>query len=183
MSDRYKVKESYKPHFITSTLVGWVDALSRPEYKDIIVESLQYCRSNKSLSIHAWVIMSNHIHLIVSAENNVELPDIIRDFKKFTSKKIIDAIHSNPHESRKNWLLNMFLYAGRKNNSNEEHRFWQQNYHPIELSSDFLFQQRLDYLHENPVRAGIVREPQHYLYSSAIDYYEQQPGLIELDMF
>lgn len=75
----------------------------------------------------------------------------------------------------------MFSFAARGNNDNERYQFWQKDYHPVELSTDTLFQQRLDYLHENPVRAGIVREPQHYLYSSAIDY-EQKPGLLAIDM-
>lgn len=181
MSGRYKVRESFRPHFVTSTVVGWADAISRPEYKDIILDSIVYCRQHKNLLVHAWVIMNNHIHLIVSASNDVALPAIIRDFKKYTSGRLIEAISSNPSESRKKWLLNMFSFAA--NGKDDEHyRFWQKDYHPIELSNDTLFQQRLDYLHENPVRAGIVREPQHYLYSSAIDYYEQKPGLLAIDI-
>ena len=182
MSGRYKIRDGFKPHFITSTVVGWADAISRPEYKDIIVNSLRYCCQYKNLSVHAWVLMNNHIHLIVSAVNDADLPSIIRDFKKYTSSKLVDAISNNPTESRKKWLLNMFLFAGKGNNDNERYQFWQKDYHPVELSNDALFQQRLDYLHANPVRAGIVREPQHYLYSSAIDYYEQKPGLLIIDM-
>lgn len=183
MSGRYKIREGFRPHFITSTVVGWADALSRPEYKDIIINSLTYCRQHKNLLVHAWVVMNNHIHLVVSAGNNADLPSIIRDFKKYTSSKLIEAIADNPIESRKKWLLNMFAFAGRGNSDNEQYQFWQGSYHPVELTTDALYQQRLDYLHENPVRAGIVREPQHYLYSSAIDYYEERPGLIAIDMF
>ncbi|MBW7912733.1 MAG: transposase [Taibaiella sp.] len=182
MSDRYKVKDSFKPHFITSTVTGWADALSRPEYKDIILNSLLYCRQHKNLLVHAWVLMNNHIHLIVSAANDANLPFIIRDFKKYTSGRLVDAINNNAVESRKEWMLNMFSFAARGNNDNERYQFWQKDYHPVELSTGALFQQRLDYLHENPVRAGIVREPQHYLYSSSIDYYEQKPGLLAIDM-
>lgn len=181
MSERYKVTESHKPHFITSTVVGWVDALSRPEYKDIVVESLKYCRERKGLLIHAWVLMSNHIHMIVSTKPGTELPDIIRDFKKYTSSRILDAMCHHPQESRKEWMLNMFSFAAGNSSSNDNYKFWQKNYHPVELSTDKLYRQRLDYLHENPVRAGIVLEPQHYTYSSAIDYYEQKPGLIKID--
>lgn len=176
MSERYKVGNSHIPHFITCTVTGWADALTRPEYKDIILSSLMYCQKHKGLRIHAWVLMSNHIHLIISAENG--LPSVIRDFKKFTSTKVVAAIKANVQESRKRWLLNMFEFAGDEDNV----QFWQKNYHPIELSTGKLYRQRLDYLHENPVRAGIVREPQHYLYSSAIDYYEQQTGLLAVDM-
>ena len=182
MSGRYKIGDDFVPHFVTNTVVGWADAISRPQYKDIIVNSLAYCREHKSLLVHAWVLMNNHIHLIVSAYNNADLPSIIRDFKKYTSSKLIEAIKGNAAESRKEWLLNMFLYAGRSNNDNERYQFWQKSYHPVSLNTEALYRQRLDYLHENPVRAGIVREPQHYLYSSAIDYYEQKRGLLDIDI-
>src|SRR5688572_16391654 len=110
MSDRYKVRESWMPHFITTTVVGWIDALSREMYKEIIVDSLKYCQQNKGLNVHAWVIMSNHLHLIVSAKDDSALPDIIRDFKKFTSRSLVNAIDQNPQESRKEWLLSMFRF-------------------------------------------------------------------------
>lgn len=182
MSDRYKVRESWMPHFITTTVVGWADALSREMYKEIIIDSLKYCREHKGLWIYAWVIMSNHIHLIVSASGNGQLPDIVRDFKKFTSRALIKAINENPQESRKQWLMNMFRFAGSGNKANDVFQFWQQDYHPIALSSDLIITQRLNYLHENPVRAGIVWEPQHYKYSSAVDYYEQKPGLLNVEL-
>lgn len=176
MSDRYKVRESWLPHFITTTVVGWADALSREMYKEIIIDSLKYCQEHKGLVVHAWVIMSNHLHLIVSAPGGGQLPDIVRDFKKFTSRSLIKAINENPQESRKNWLINMFRFAGSSNKANEVFQFWQQDYHPIALSNETITIQRLRYLHENPVRAGIIWEPQHYKYSSAGDYYENSPA-------
>jgi putative transposase len=183
MSSKYKVYNNHLPYFITSTVVGWIDALSREEYKDIILESLRFCQGQKELRVHAWVIMNNHLHLIVSAGETYDLPSIIRDFKKFTSRNIISAIADNPRESRKDWMMNQFRFAGGNNNNNETYQFWQQEYHPIELDTSAKFEQRMNYLHENPVRAGIVWEPQHYKYSSAIDYYEQKQGLLSLDMF
>ena len=182
MSSKYKVYNTRAPHFITSTVVGWIDALSREEYKEIILDSLRFCQEQKGLQIHAWVIMNNHLHLIVSAGETTELPAIIRDFKKFTSRKLIEAITNNVQESRKEWMLNMFRFAGGSNNNNETYQFWQHEYHPIELDNTEKFDQRMNYLHENPVRAGIVWEAQHYKYSSAIDYYEQKQGLLSLNM-
>lgn len=178
MSGRYKVTDSQIPHFITCTIVGWIDLFSREIYKEIVVDSLKYCQAHKALKLHAWVIMTNHLHLIVSSSGESALPEIIRDFKKFTSRKIIDAVKSNAAESRREWLLNAFRFAGSSNNNNENFQFWQQDYHPITLDRGHIYQQRLDYLHENPVRAGIVWEPQHYKYSSAIDYYHNSPGLL-----
>ncbi len=82
-------------YFVTFTVHQWVDVFTRNEYKDIIVDSLRYCQNAKGLDIYAWVLMSNHLHLIIGSKQN-KLSDIIRDFKKFTSSKIVDAIAANP---------------------------------------------------------------------------------------
>ena len=74
-------------YFMTDTVIDWIDIFTRPTYKHIIIESLQYCQEQKGLTIYAWVLMSNHLHTIVSSEENVKIGDIWRDFKKFTSKK------------------------------------------------------------------------------------------------
>ena len=182
MSSHYKVSDDQLPHFVTSTIVGWVDALTRDAYKDIICESLVFCQKEKGMQLHAWVIMSNHIHLIVSAQSGYIISNIMRDFKKFTSKKIVRAIALNNQESRKGWMLNMFRFSGQTNASNEVDQFWQSDYHPVALDTEEKMRQKLNYLHENPVRAGIVWEAQQYRYSSAIDYYEQKAGLLQLVM-
>ena len=180
MSSRYKVSDHQMPHFVTSTVVGWIDALSREWYKQIICDSLVYCQKEKGMILHAWVIMNNHIHLIISAQEGVRIGNLMRDFKKFTSKKIIKAIEENVQESRREWMLNMFRFAGRQNSNNEEMQFWQQDYHPVILDTEEKMRQRLNYLNENPVRTGIVWQAEHYKYSSAIDYYENKQGLIPI---
>ncbi len=124
--------------------------------------------------------MSNHLHLIVKAQQGYNIGAIMRDFKKHTSKQIVSSIQRNEQESRKGWLLNMFAFTGANNNSNKEFQFWQQDYHPITLDSDEKLRDRFSYLHNNPVRAGVVWEPQHYKYSSATDYYENKRGLLPI---
>ena len=180
MSSKYKVGEDAIAHFVTFSVVGWVDVFSRESYKEIFVDSLKHCQENKGLKLHAWVIMTNHVHLIISSESN-KLQDIVRDLKKYTSKKITAAIQENPTESRKEWMLNLFGYAGKNNANNKDHQFWKQDYHPIELNSAAKLKERLDYLHENPVRSGLVWEPWHYKYSSAIDYYTNEHGLLKIE--
>ena len=180
MSSKYKPGDDALPHFVTFTVVGWIDVFSREAYRDIIVESLKYCMAHKGLTVHAWVIMTNHCHLIISAKNS-RIMDLVRDIKKYTSKKIIRAIEENEQESRKEWMLNLFSYAGQCNTNNKEYQFWKQEYHPIELRTPELLNQRLKYLHENPVRSGLVWEPWFYKYSSAIDYYTNEKGLIEIE--
>lgn len=124
MSSKYTIQDHQALHFITFATVEWVDALSRPAYKEIVVESLQYCIKHKGLIVYAYVIMSNHIHLIAAACEEYNLSDIIRDLKKFTSKRLIEVIQNNPQESRKGWMLWLFKSAGQKNSNNQDYQFW-----------------------------------------------------------
>lgn len=182
MTTRYRFGNNELPHFITFAVVNWIDVFSRETYNEIIIESLKFCITNKGLRLHAWVIMSNHVHLIASAKNDVKIADIIRDLKKFTSRKIITSIEENLQESRKNWMIWMFKRVGARNSNNEVYQFWQQDNHPVELSTNIMIDQRLEYLHQNPVKAGYVWQPEHYKYSSAIDYYTEGKGLLPVEL-
>ncbi len=178
MSRKYKFHDQSKLYFVTFGVVNWIDAFTRNEYKDIVVESLKYCIKEKDLELYAWVIMTNHVHLIIGTRSE-PLQNIVRDIKKFTSKRIVDAIRKNPKESRKEWMIWMFERAGKRNPNNENFQFWMQHNQPIELTTEAMTKQKLSYLHENPVKAGFVRNAEDWLYSSAIDYYtSNQKGLI-----
>jgi putative transposase len=180
MSSKYKVGDNAIPHFVTFSVVGWIDVFSRECYKEIMVSSLQYCQEHKGLVLNAWVIMTNHVHLILSARAN-KIESLVRDMKKYTSKKIIAEIQQNAKESRREWMLNLFSYAGRSNTNNKDYQFWKQDYHPVELNTNEMLGQRIHYLHHNPVASGLVWEPWHYKYSSAIDYYNEGHGLIKIE--
>jgi len=180
MSTRYRTGDDECPHFITFSVIEWIDALTRNIYKDIITESLAYCIKEKGLRLNAWIIMSNHVHLVLSVKRGQTISNLLRDMKKFTSKQIIAAIQNNPSESRKAWLLYMFARAGKRNSNNTTFQFWQQDNHPIELVTPAMLEQKLEYLHNNPVKAGIVYQPEQYVYSSALDYYTGKKGLIEI---
>ncbi|MDA0196650.1 MAG: transposase [Bacteroidetes bacterium] len=177
----YKISDQNAVHFITFSVVQWVDVITRKEYCDIVVESLKFCIKNKGLKVHAWCIMSNHLHLIISCIEEHRLSDLLRDFKKFTSAQIISAIEDNVHESRGNWMLWIFKKAGETNKRNENYQFWQQDNHPIECSSKEILDSRMNYLHENPVKAGLVRSEGDYVYSSGVDYYNNGKGLVEIE--
>ncbi len=131
--------------------------------------------------MYAWCLMTNHLHLIISSDGTNKQEDILRDFKKFTSKRCIELIESNPHESRRNWMLWIFKSAGDKNSNNATYQFWRQDNHPIELDSNELMDQKLKYIHHNPVEEDIVDVPEEYLYSSARNY-ARRTGLIEVEL-
>lgn len=111
----YKIRNQQGLHFITFAVVEWVDVFTRQQYRDVLIESLDYCVKQKGLNLHAWVIMSNHVHFIMSAKEGQKLSDILRDFKKFTSVKIIEGIKNNTYESRKEWMLAIFKAKGKEN--------------------------------------------------------------------
>ena len=177
----YKIVNQHELHYLTMTVVGWIDVFTRKDYKDIIIESLKYCQKEKGLLLFAYVIMSNHLHLIVRAGGEQGLSSIVRDFKKYTSKTIIASIQHHPQESRRDWMMRMFKYYAKYNKRNKEYQFWQQDNHPIELISPKWINQKIDYIHFNPVQAGIVDKAEEYLYSSARNYRNRE-GLIEVEV-
>lgn len=182
MGQSYSINNPEGVYFITFATVEWVDVFTRKRYVEIVIDSLKYCQEKKGLNIHGWCLMSNHIHLIVSAlhpeVNN--LSGIIRDFKKFTSNKIIDSIQNESGESRRNWMLWIFGEAGKKNSNNKNYQFWQQENHPEELITNKFIEQKIEYIHNNPVEAGLVENPEDYMYSSARNYSGKE-GLIDVE--
>jgi REP element-mobilizing transposase RayT len=178
MSRNYKIHNQERLYFVTFSVIRWIDVFTRREYKDILVESFKYCIANKGLELYAWVIMSNHVHLIIGTKDK-PMQDILRDIKRYTSKALTKAIGENGQESRREWMLWFFEREGKANPNNEKYQFWQQGNHPIELWSNDGIDQKLDYIHNNPVEAGWVEEPEHYLYSSARDYAGNK-GLIDI---
>ncbi len=119
MPSKYKITDHQALHFITFATVQWVDALSRPLYKHVILDSLHYCQKETGLIIYVFIIMSNHIHLIASAQEEKNLSNILRDLKKYTSKQLLKEIAENPRESRKSWMLWLFKSAGAQNSNNQ----------------------------------------------------------------
>lgn len=176
--DRYYITDQHAYYFLTFTVVEWVDVFTRPVYKEIIVDSLNYCIAEKGLECNAWVLMTNHMHLIVRAVAPARLSDIIRDFKKFTSKKITEQIKAGA-ESRKDWLLHKFEFAAQSTGRAENYKLWTDSNHAIYLDGSNLFQQKIAYIHDNPVRQLIVSDPQEYLFSSARDYVGKK-GLVNV---
>jgi putative transposase len=175
MPTGYQIKDQSSAYFLTFQVVYWVDVFSRAIYRDILIESLKYCQQEKGLEIFAYVIMSNHVHLLARSACE-DLSGTIQDFKKYTSKKIIETIESTD-ESRKAWMLRLFLHSAKRQNKEGRYQVWTHENHAEEVTSYSFTQMKVDYIHQNPVRAGFVNKPEEYKYSSAGFYADQESVL------
>lgn len=180
MGQAYQIKNQAGLYYFTFQVVGWADVFSRKIYRDIILESFTHCRNNKGMELYAYVVMTNHVHAIIRSKNEA-LSDLIRDFKKFTAKKILNEIKTNKQESRREWLEMIFKYHAKFNKRAGDQQFWTHDNHAVELDANDKIESRLNYIHDNPVRAGWVEKPEDYLYSSARNYCEGE-YLIEIDL-
>lgn len=178
MPTGYQIKNQTKPHYLTLQIVDWVDIFTRKDFRDIIVESLNFCIENKGLSVYGYVIMSNHVHLIAhhASEN---LSGIIRDIKSYTSKQMLQTIASGK-ESREKWMLDIFRKNALKHQRNSRYQIWTHENHAMEVYSSRFFENKLDYIHNNPIRAGWVSKPEDYLYSSA-KIYAGEEGFVKVE--
>ena len=176
MSDKYKMHDPAAAYFVTLTVVDWIDVFTRPAYKHIILDSLVYCQQNKDLEIYAWCLMSNHLHMVCRGSEHHPLPDILRDFKKYTAVKIIESIHEL-NESRRNWMLSRFAFRASQLQRNKKFKLWQDGNHAEQILTNRFLQIKIDYIPNNPVKAEIVEHAEDYLYSSA-KVYAGMDGLI-----
>lgn len=179
MSRAWKFRDPEGLYFITYAIVGWVDVLTRRHYKDIVVDSLRHCQKHKGLELFAWVVMTNHVHLIARSNSSTPMSDIMRDHKKFTSKELLREIAGHPQESRREWMLRIFRDHAGRSVRKTEFQLWQHDTHPIMLESPEEIDARVEYIHMNPVVQGWVEEPEHYIYSSARDHAGMK-GMLEL---
>jgi len=123
MSVKYKFADSEQLYFVSFSVVHWIDAFTRNEYKDILIQSLYYCQQHKDFDLYAYCLMTNHVHLIIGSRGR-RMEETLRDMKQFTAKRVLKAIKENPHESRKEWMLWMFERAAKKTGSTWKYQFW-----------------------------------------------------------
>ena len=171
VSTGYKLSEKEGLYYLTFQIVGWIDIFTRKIYRNIVIDSLKYCQEHKGLNLFAFVIMTNHIHLLAQSAHG-DLSGFIRDFKSYTSKKFLEVINSDV-ESRKDWMKIVFAYHG-KLKIKQENQIWTHENHGELIYSGKFIEQKLSYIHENPVRSGIVTKAEDYLYSSARNYADME---------
>lgn len=179
MPDSYVIKDQQGVYFLTFQVVAWVDVFTRKRYCDIVIDAFNYCIEHKQLHVHAWCIMSNHVHCILSSSNST-LSDTIRDFKRHTSKRILLSIQQEP-ESRRDWMLFQFKHAAQQHVRNENYQFWTHENHAVGIDPHIkdIYMSRVIYIHQNAVKAGLVDHAEDYLLSSARDYAGNK-GLVKI---
>jgi REP element-mobilizing transposase RayT len=163
MRSRYRFNEADRTYFITATIVEWLPVFRSSACCDILVNALLHCRQHKALQIHGWVIMDNHFHGILSS---TDLSSTIRGLKGFTAQALVDQLKAE----RCDWLLNQLAYYCAAHKRASEHQVWQEGVHPQAIGSDEMMLQKLDYIHDNPVKRGFVVAPEHWRYSSAHEW-------------
>ena len=178
MSRNYKFHNQEGIYFVSFAVVEWLDVLTRNEYKEILLESFTFCQNKKGMEIVTWCIMTNHVHLIFRIVDDGKPQLVLGDFKRFTSKTLVKTIKENNRESRREFLLDQFKKAAKNSSNVKEYQFWRHDNKPIEFWSTKVIQEKINYIHQNPVEAGLVFKAENYMYSSAIDYVGEN-GLLD----
>jgi putative transposase len=173
MRSRYKIFDQEPPYFLTHTIVSWIPVFTRRAYFDLILEALRFSQENKELKLFAWVILDNHMHLLAASG---QLSKTMKEFKSFTAREIVRLAQADGRE----WLLAQFKFYKTPHKGNSHHQVWQEGYHPQVISTEDMLRQKIEYIHNNPVRAGLVDKAEDWPYSSARDYLGLR-GLLEID--
>ncbi len=160
---RYKFVDSDAPYFMTCTVVHWLPVFGLPQAAQIIIDSLKYLQQ-EGLVVHAWVMLENHIHLIASSP---QLSKDMQRFKTYTAKQLLALLESR---GAKTILDQLRYYKKSFRGEGKDIQFWQEGVHPQRIGSDEVMRQKIDYIHQNPVKRGYVEQPEHWRYSSIHNY-------------
>ena len=170
---RYKVVDDEYPYFFTCTIVNWLPFFSSPEVVEFIINSWKFMQNQRDVVFYAYIIMENHLHFIASSQ---EISKKVGQFKSFTARTIIDYF-VNKNASR---VLRLLYYSKSVHKTNREYQLWQEGSHPEQIQSREMMLQKIEYIHDNPVKRGYVEDPVHWLYSSSRNYAGME-GIIEIE--
>jgi putative transposase len=170
---RYKIVDPKLPHFLTCTVLHWIPIFTRQATVDIVLQSLQYLMKD-GLNIFAYVILENHLHLIAQSE---DLSRDIARFKSFTAKNLIQYLGDNKVKQ----VLDQLAFYKKAHKEDRAYQLWQEGSHPERIQNDEMMRQKIEYIHQNPVKRGYVDLPEHWRYSSAKNYAGQD-GLLDVNV-
>ncbi len=174
MRSIYKILNQEGLYFVTSTIIEWLPVFKNEFYYNILLEAIKYSQIKKNLKLYAYVLLDNHFHLIVTGDN---LTNVFKSIKGFTAKEIIKQLKSDQNEE----FLELFRINKLKHKVKSEFQVWQESFHPQEILTENIFQQKIDYIHMNPVRRGLVKEPKEWKYSSAEYFAAGIEGVLHLN--
>lgn len=173
MRSTYKILNDEGLHFITSTIVNWIPIFRDDKYTEILIDCIRFCQKQKGLKVHAYVIMENHFHMVVSGIN---IKSIIQSLKGYSARKIVEELERS---NEKKILFNL-KSAKLSHKIKSNYQVWQEGYHPQLITTTYMLQQKVDYIHSNPVKHLLVKEPNEWKYSS-LHYYSGEPSVIDID--
>jgi REP element-mobilizing transposase RayT len=162
------------PYFVTATIVNWLPLFCNPEIVQILLNSLRFLIHQQRLCLHAYVILENHLHLVASAE---DLGKELANFKSFTARKSIDYYM----QRQQDFILDLLSFYKGEHKRDRTYQVWQEGVHPQRIYDQEMLQQKIDYIHQNPVKRGYVDFPEQWRYSSARDYMGT-PGLLPVEL-
>ena len=168
---RYKITDPKLPHFVTCTVLHWIPVFTRPATVDILLDSLRFLMT-ESLTVYAYVILENHLHLLVQSE---QLDRDMARFKSFTAKQLIRYLDENNVTQ----ILEQLAFYKKVHKDDRAYQFWQEGVQPKWIQNGEMMRQKVDYIHQNPVKRGYVDLAEHWRYSSARNYLGQE-GMIEV---
>jgi putative transposase len=169
---RYRFHEDEYPYFLTCTIVGWLAVFTRADAVQIIFDSWNFLKKEKNFRLYGYVILENHLHLIAQAPN---LANAIKSFKMFTARQIVDLLEAQGASV----LLKQLRLLKLPHKTKSTFQVWEEGSHPQQIGSDEMMLQKLEYIHDNPVKRGYVDQQVHWRYSSARNYVGL-PGLIDV---
>lgn len=167
---RYKIYDPDLPHFLTATVVHWLPLFSQPAHADLVLQSLCFLHKHGEWTLYAYVLMEHHLHWIASAN---DLPDVIRRFKSYTARRIIDDLKQRDAQ----WMLRQLARHKASHKADQQYQVWQEGDQPKQIQGETMLRQKIDYIHQNPVKRGYVDAPTDWRYSSPRDY-AGEAGLI-----
>jgi putative transposase len=175
--NRFQVNpEETTYYYTTCTIIDWLPVFQEDNYFMTVIDSLKYCQEHKGLFLLAYVIMPTHMHLVTSNDDWTCLSDIMRDFRRFTSRSIRNLLEND----NRNVFLDIFKKAA-INRPRQEFKIWSDDFHPVALKSEKWLKQKIDYIHNNPVRKGFVEAAEDWKYSSARNWLREDDTIIKID--
>ena len=172
---RVKKDDQDKMHFVTLTVIEWINIFTKLEYFEVLINSLKYCQKHKGLQIFGYVIMTNHMHTILKALNG-NLSQVIADFKRFTTSKIFKLLKYDNRKYIQRLIKNS--YSKKKWYKSQ---IWQRENYPVDIETEQFFEQKLHYIHENPVRECYVDQDEEWRFSSARNYLKGDHSVIKVE--